>query len=65
MTYIRIRYRKCGGHIHCSVFTSQNYEGIFANCGELCFDEQEWPEVKDKLSRCELIDEDAFALVKE
>lgn len=50
MTYIRIRWKKLGGHIHCRVFTSQTYDGTFAKNGDLVFDEQEWPEVKYKLS---------------
>ena len=57
MTYIRIRWQKRGGHYHCRVFTSQNYNGTFAKNGELVFDEHEWPEVRDKLSRCEFIEE--------
>jgi hypothetical protein len=57
MTYIRIRYQKRGGHYHCRLFTAQNYDGTFANCGELVFDEREWAEVRDKLSRCEWIDD--------
>ena len=59
MTHIRIRYKKLGGHIHCRVFTSQNGPGYtYANCGSLVFDEREWPEVQDKLSRCELINDE-------
>lgn len=58
MTYIRIRYRKQGGHYHCRLFTSQNYNGTFAKCGDLVFDEREWPEVRDKLSRCEFINDE-------
>ena len=58
MTYIRIRWKQLGGHIHCRVFTSQNYEGTFANCGTLVFDEREWPEVRDKFDRAEFIGDD-------
>lgn len=59
MTYIRIRYKQLGGHFHCRLFTSQNAHGTYANCGELVFDEREWADVRDKLSRCEWIsDED-------
>jgi hypothetical protein len=55
MTYIRIRFSKVGGHFRCRLFTSQNYDGTFANCGELTFDENEFADVRDKLSRCEWI----------
>lgn len=58
MTYIRIRFKKLGGHFHCRVFTSQNADGTFASCGELVFDEREFIEVQDKLSRCEWIYEE-------
>ncbi|MHB8413895.1 MAG: hypothetical protein ACYDB1_00675 [Acidiferrobacteraceae bacterium] len=54
-TYIRIRFEKYGRHYHCRVFTSQKYDGTFANCGELVFDEQEFSDVRDKLSSCEWI----------
>ena len=57
MTYIRIRWKKQGGHYHCRVFTSQNYNGTFAKNGDLVFDEREWPEVMDKLSGAEFVDE--------
>ena len=57
MTYIRIRWTKLGGHYHCRVFTSQNQNGTFAKNGEVVFDEREWPEVRDKLSRCEFIED--------
>lgn len=55
MTYIRIRYSKEGGHYHCAVFTSQIYDGTYAKCGDLVFDEREFTEVRDKLGRCEWI----------
>lgn len=57
MTYIRIRYEKSGGHYHCRVFTTQTYNGTYAMCGTLVFDEREFPEVQDKLSRCEWIED--------
>lgn len=49
MTYIRIRWKKLGGHYHCRVFTSQMQNGTYAKNGELVFDEQEWPEVRELL----------------
>lgn len=55
MTYIRIYWTQLGGHYHCRMFTSQNKDGTFAKNGELVFDEREWVEVRDKLSRCEWI----------
>lgn len=57
MTYIRIRYKKQGGHFHCRLFTSQVANGTYANCGELVFDEREFVDVQDKLSRCQWIDD--------
>jgi hypothetical protein len=57
MTYIRIRYEKKGGHFHCRLFTSQNSQGTYAKCGDLVFDEHEFIEVRDKLSRCEWLEE--------
>ena len=58
MTYIRIRFKKLGGHYHCRLFTGQNYDGTFANCGELTFDEREFADVKGTLDRCEWIADD-------
>lgn len=55
---IRIRYKKLGGHYHCRVFTAPNEQQTFAKCGELCFDEREWPEVYEKLSRAAQLLED-------
>ena len=57
MTYIRIRYQKLGGHYHCRLFTTQTANGTYANCGELVFDELEFVEVREKLSRCEWIED--------
>lgn len=55
MTYIRIRYKRLGRHFHCRLFTSELKNGTYANCGELVFDEHEFLDVRDKLSRCEWI----------
>ena len=55
MTYIRIRWKKLGGHYHCRMFTSQVYDGTYAKNGDIVFDEREWSEVLDKLSRCEFM----------
>lgn len=55
---IRMRYSKQGGHYHVRVFTAPAPDQTFAKCGELCFDEREWPEVREKLGRgAELINE--------
>jgi hypothetical protein len=51
VTYIRIRWKKQGGHYHCRLFTTQNYHGTFAKCGELVFDEREWPDIVDALEK--------------
>ena len=59
MTYIRIRWTKQGGHIHCRVFTTQTVNGTYAKCGDLCFDEHEWPDILDKFSRVEFIEDAA------
>ena len=47
---IRLRYEKRGGHIHCRLFTAPAEEQTFAKCGELVFDEREWPEVSRQLA---------------
>lgn len=57
MTYIRIRWKKQGGHYHCRVFTSPIQDGTYANCGELVFDEREWTDIRDKFSRAEWIED--------
>lgn len=57
MTFIRIRYRKQGGHYHCRVFSSQHSDGTYAKNGDLVFDEREWRDVQYKLHDCEFIDE--------
>lgn len=51
MTVIRILYEKRGGHYHCRVFTAPRAGETFANCGELVFDEREWPSIMAQLSR--------------
>ena len=57
MSYIRIRYKKQGGHYHCRLFTARSYLSTYAKCGELVFDEHEFTDVRDKLSRCEWLEE--------
>ena len=59
MTYIRVRYEKLGGHFHCRLFTTQTQHGTYAKCGDLVFNEREFPEVQNQLSAIEWIsDED-------
>ena len=58
MTYIRIRFKKQGGHYHCRLFTTQTQYGTYANCGSLVFDENEWPDIQAKMSQCEFIDDE-------
>lgn len=50
MIVIRIRYQKRGGHYHCRVFTAPGPGLTFANCGDLVFDEREWPDVYGQLT---------------
>lgn len=57
-TYIRIRYKKVGGHFHCRLFTARIANGTYANCGNLTFNEAEFANVREKLARCEWIPED-------
>lgn len=59
MTQIRVRYKKLGGHIHCRLFIAPGQGLTFAKCGDLVFDEKEWPDVIHRLSlaNIELINE--------
>ena len=45
MMLMRLRYSKEGGHYHCRLFTARGPDQTFAKCGDLVFDEREWPEV--------------------
>lgn len=57
MKELRIRWSQQGGHIHCRVFTG--VEGYtFAKCGDLVFDEKEWPQIRLKLSNIANLIED-------
>ena len=58
MTYIRILWKKLGIRIHCRVFTTQNSSGTFAENGNLVFDEHEWPDIMDKFSRAQIVEEE-------
>lgn len=50
MTVIRVRWEKRGGHVHCRLFTARAVNQTFANCGDLVFSVEEWPEVVFKFS---------------
>jgi hypothetical protein len=39
---IRIRWKKCGGHIHMRVFVGERPDLTHAKAGELCVREDEW-----------------------
>lgn len=45
MVALRVRYEKCGGHIHCRVFSAPARNQTFAKNGELVFSEEEWNDV--------------------
>ncbi len=45
MHQMRVVARKQGGHWHCAVFTAPDKNQTFAKCGDLVFDEREWPDV--------------------
>ena len=49
---MRIYWQKRGGHIYCRVFTN-------GKNGDLVFDEREWPEIYNKLTRIALVTEEA------
>lgn len=55
--YIRIRYKKLGGHFHCRVFTNKGLGSTYAKVGDLVFDDEEFNNVKNTLSEVEWIDE--------
>jgi len=46
---IRVRFAKFGAHFHCRVFTAKRKNQSFGKCGDLTFDEREWPEVREIL----------------
>lgn len=56
---IRLRFRWLGGHVHCRLFTAREVNQTFAKCGNLVFDEREWPAVKAQFERIgEVLPED-------
>lgn len=57
MTFIRIHYKRFGGHYHCRLFTTQTKDGTYAKCGDLVFDEHEWADIKNKLSAIEFMED--------
>ena len=54
---MRIRWTKLGRHIHCRVFTAKTADGTFAKCGELVFDEEEWPEIARLFRNAEFLED--------
>lgn len=50
MKQIEVSWKQLGGHVHCRFYTGYK-DQTFACCGELIFDEREWPEIRAKLAR--------------
>lgn len=48
---LRVRYRRVGGHVRCSVYIAPAPDQTFALTGELTFRNEEWPQVREKLER--------------
>jgi hypothetical protein len=57
MSVMRVRYKKMGGHYHCRIFTAKEWHLTFANCGELCFSEDEWESVKSIMGGAEFVND--------
>lgn len=56
---MRLRFRSLGSHVHCRLFTARAAGQTFAKCGDLVFNELEWPRVKAALSLVmEVLDEE-------
>jgi len=43
---MKLKYVKQGGHYHCRLFTAPGKHLTYAKCGDLVFDEREWPAVE-------------------
>ncbi|MEO1715734.1 MAG: hypothetical protein AAFR76_01370 [Planctomycetota bacterium] len=43
---VRWRYEVLGGHVHVRVFTRTLPTETWAKCGDLVFDEREWPTIR-------------------
>lgn len=41
--HFRVRYRRAGGHVHVRLFSSTAPHLTHAKCGDLTFDERDWP----------------------
>lgn len=50
-TVMLVRYIQQGGHFHCRLFTARAHNQTSAKCGDLVFDEREWPAVKEMLCK--------------
>jgi hypothetical protein len=59
--HLRMRVKKVGTHYRCRVFSGNEAKTTHAMNGELVFDEREWPEVKELLTRiAEVIEENSY-----
>lgn len=58
---IRLRYKQLGGHVHCRLFTAREVRQTFAKCGDLVFDELEWPVVKARFESIGEVLEDHYS----
>lgn len=57
MTVMKVRYKKLGGHYHCTIFTAPAPNLTYANCGDVVFDEREWPDILQVLLRDAMFEE--------
>jgi hypothetical protein len=58
--YIRLRWKRLGGHVHCRLFTASNYHGTYSKCGDLTFSAREWDGVCGVLKGVEIVPEEAL-----
>lgn len=59
--FLRLRYAKAGGHVHCRLFSARDPRQTYAKCGDLTFSEDEWPDAASRLRHAgiEVLEEDA------
>lgn len=56
--YFRLRWKVLGGHVHCRLFSTKNYNGTWAKCGDIIVSVEEWPQFQEALAgRVELKEE--------
>ena len=58
MIFMRVRFKKQGGHYHCRVFTAKHVDETFAKVGELVFDEREWADIVRLFRNAEFIEDE-------